>query len=317
MAAIVPGFADATTTAARRGRCVQDPVMPRMRRAPLSSTASLEESTMSDSHTAGSGLPAATPHAGHAQVHTDTTGLDCGPVVIASNGLDMPAYHVRPAGRTDLPVLLVVSEIFGVHEHIADIARRFAKLGYLAIAPDLFVRQGDAKRYQDMQRLVAEVIEKVPDTQVMDDLDATLEWARTHGGDVARLGITGFCWGGRITWMYAAHQPAVRAGVAWYGKLKVPPTPQKPRHPIDVAGALHAPVLGLYGGQDASIPMTAVEEMRAALARGGAAARACEIVVYPDAGHAFLADYRPSYREAEARDGWRRCLEWLARHGVG
>ena len=250
------------------------------------------------------------------RLHADTVGLDCSPVEIPAGDIALPAYVARPQGGTDLPVILVISEIFGVHEHIADIARRFAKLGYLAIAPDLFVRQGDARSYQEVDRLVAEVIEKTPDVQVMSDLDACVAWARAHGGDAGRLGVTGFCWGGRITWMYAAHQPAVRAGVAWYGKLKVPPTAQKPRHPVDIAEQLKAPVLGLYGGKDGSIPPEHVEAMRRALAAGGGPARDSAIVVYPDAGHAFLADYRASYRADDAADGWRRCVDWLARHGA-
>jgi carboxymethylenebutenolidase len=249
-------------------------------------------------------------------VHTDAQGLEAGWVQIPSGDLALPAYRARPQGAASPPVLLVVSEIFGVHQHIADVARRFAKLGYLAVAPEMFVRQGDAKAYADIARLQAEIIERTPDAQVMADLDAAVAWAQAEGGDVSRLGVTGFCWGGRITWMYAAHQPGVRAGVAWYGKLQAPPTPLKPTHPVDVAAALHAPVLGLYGGRDASIPLELVERMKARLAGGDEASRRSEIVVYPDAGHAFHADYRPSYDAAAAHDGWRRCVEWLARFGV-
>ena len=260
-----------------------------------------------------------TPVVGSTVVHTDTAGLDAGPVTIAVDGFPMPAYAAKPAGASSaarLPVILVLSEIFGVHEHIADVARRFAKLGYLAIAPDLFVRQGDAASQPDIATLVRDIVDKTPDAQVMADLDAAAAWAGDNGGDPARLGVTGFCWGGRITWLYAAHQPKVKAGVAWYGKLKLAPTPVKPRHPVDIAAELHAPVLGLYGAQDASIPMDDVEWMKSALALGSTAARASEFVVYPDAGHAFHADYRPGYNEADARDGWSRCVAWLARHGV-
>jgi len=256
------------------------------------------------------------PIAGSTVIHTDPAGLEAGRVTIPSGTFEMPAYRARPQGGANLPVLLVVSEIFGVHEHIADMARRFAKQGFLAIAPDLFRRQGDATAYTDIDRLFSELVNKVPDAQVMGDLDAALDWAGGQGGDLGRVGVTGFCWGGRITWLWTAHQPKVRAGVAWYGKLQPPATPLQPKTPVDVAGHLHAPVLGLYGGQDTSIPPPHVEAMKAALAKGDAAARASRIVVYPDAGHAFNADYRPSYRKADAEDGWRRCLDWLGSHGV-
>jgi dienelactone hydrolase len=194
----------------------------------------------------------------------------------------------------------VISEIFGVHEHIADVARRFAKAGYFAVAPELFVRQGDAASYGEIAKLVAEVISKVPDAQVMADLDATVAWAKGQGANTGRLGITGFCWGGRITWLYAAHNPAVKAGVAWYGRLVGQGNPLQPRHPVERVGQLHAPVLGLYGGQDGGIPMSTVAQMQNALADGSAAAKASTFHVYPDAPHAFHADYRPSYRTASA-----------------
>ena len=213
-------------------------------------------------------------------------------------------------------MVLVVSEIFGVHEHIADVARRFAKQGYLAIAPEMFVRQGDAKSYTEISRLISEVIGKVPDAQVMGDLDATVAWARGQGGDTARLGVTGFCWGGRITWLYSAHNPAVKAGVAWYGRLVGAASPLTPKHPVELAGALNGPVLGLYGGADTGIPLDTVEAMKKALAEGSAAAKKSEFVVYPDAPHAFHADYRPSYRKEAADDGWKRCLAWFKAHGV-
>jgi carboxymethylenebutenolidase len=256
------------------------------------------------------------PIAAQTAVHTGTEGLLAGRVAIPSGPLQVPAYRAQPQGGQGLPVLLVVSEIFGLHEHIADVARRFATQGYLAIAPDLFLRQGDAASYTEIDRLVAEIISRTPDAEVMADLDATVRWAGANGGDTGRLGVTGFCWGGRVTWLYAAHQPAVKAGVAWYGKLQSPATALQPKRPVDVAATLHAPVLGLYGQEDASIPMTDVAAMKTALAKGDAAARASEFVVYEHAGHAFHADYRPSFRKAAADDGWRRCLAWLARHGV-
>ncbi len=228
----------------------------------------------------------------------------------------MPAYRAMPAGGKNLPVVLVISEIFGVHEHIADVARRFAKLGYLAIAPEMFVRQGDAGSYGEIAKLVAEVISKVPDEQVMADLDASVAWARTQGGDVSRLGITGFCWGGRITWLYAAHNPAVKAGVAWYGRLVGNSTPLTPRHPVDVTGRIGGQVLGLYGGQDPGIPLDTVDKMKTALSQGSAAAKRSEFHIYADAPHAFHADYRASYRKDAAEDGWKRCTAWFKANGL-
>ncbi|MBL8308671.1 MAG: dienelactone hydrolase family protein [Rubrivivax sp.] len=265
----------------------------------------------------GTGFAAAVlPVMAQTTIKTPVDGLVEGEVTIAVGDFKMPAYRAAPAGRTGLPVVLVVSEIFGVHEHIADVARRFARAGYFAVAPELFVRQGDAGAYGEIAKLIAEVISKVPDGQVMGDLDACVAWARTQGADAARVGVTGFCWGGRITWMYAAHNPAVKAGVAWYGRLVGAPTPQSPTHPVDIAGKLGGPVLGLYGGQDPGIPLETVEKMKAALAGGSAAAKRSEFVVYPDAPHAFHADYRPSYRKEAAEDGWKRALAWFKAHGL-
>ena len=264
----------------------------------------------------GSGFASAVLPVGAETIKTDSTGLTVGEVTIMVGDFKMPAYRAMPAGRSNLPVVLVVSEIFGVHEHIADVARRFAKLGYLAIAPELFVRQGDAGSYGEIAKLVAEVVSKVPDAQVMGDLDASVAWARANGGDTSRLGITGFCWGGRITWLYDAHSPAVKAGVAWYGRLVGVPSASSPKNPVDVAASLHGPVLGLYGAEDTGIPQDSVEQMKKALAAGSDAARKSQFVVYPDAPHAFYADYRPSYRQDAAEDGWRRCLAWFKDHGV-
>ncbi|MBL8369817.1 MAG: dienelactone hydrolase family protein [Burkholderiaceae bacterium] len=249
-------------------------------------------------------------------IKTPADGLTAGEVTIDVNGFKMPAYRAAPAGKTGLPVVLVLSEIFGVHEYIADTARRFARAGYLAIAPELFVRQGDAQSYGEMAKLIAEVISKVPDEQVLGDLDATVKWAAANGGDAAKLGVTGFCWGGRQTWLYAAHNPAVKAGVAWYGRLVGAQSPLNPRHPVDVAARLNGPVLGLYGAADTGIPLDTVDKMKAALAAGNAAAKASQFVVYPDAPHAFHADYRPSFRKEPAEDGWKRALAWFAQHGV-
>lgn len=266
----------------------------------------------------GVGYAASTlPTLAQTAIKTSADGLTVGEVTIDVNGFGMPAYRAAPAGKTGLPVVLVLSEIFGVHEYIADTTRRFARAGYLAIAPELFVRQGDAQSYGEMARLMAEVISKVPDAQVMGDLDATVRWAAANGGDTSKLGVTGFCWGGRQTWLYAAHNPAVKAGVAWYGRLVGQNTELTPRHPVDVAGRLHGPVLGLYGSADTGIPLDTVDKMKVALASGNAASRASTFVVYPDAPHAFHADYRPSFRKEPAEDGWKRALAWFSQHGVG
>ena len=270
----------------------------------------------------GSGFAAAVLPVTAQTVRTDSAGLIAGEITIPVGDFKLPAYRAMPAGTSAaaaarLPVVLVVSEIFGVHEHIADVARRFARLGYLAIAPEMFVRQGDAQAYGEVSKLIAEVINKVPDAQVMADLDACVAWAGAHGGDTTRLGVTGFCWGGRITWMYSAHNPAVKAGVAWYGQLLGVPNALKPANPIDKVEQLNAPVLGLYGGQDTGIPLAAVEQMKAALAGAARpAAQQSQFVVYPDAPHAFHADYRPSYRRDAAQDGWQRCVAWFKAHGV-
>jgi carboxymethylenebutenolidase len=264
----------------------------------------------------GSGFAAAVLPVTAQTIRTDSAGLTVGEVTVGVDDFKMPAYRAMPAGRSGLPVVLVVSEVFGVHEYIADVARRFARLGYLAIAPELFVRQGDAQGYGEVAKLLSEVVDQVPDAQVMGDLDACVAWAGQNGGDTARLGITGFCWGGRITWLFAAHSPAVRAAIAWYGRVTGTASTLQPVHPVDRAGALKAPVLGLYGGADSGIPPDAVEQMRRALAQGNSSARQSEIVVYPEAPHAFHADYRPSYRRDAAEDGWKRCLAWLRAHGV-
>ena len=265
----------------------------------------------------GTGFAAAVlPVTAQTVVKTDSQGLVAGEVTIDVGGLKMPAYRAAPAGKPNAPVVLVISEIFGVHEYIADVARRFAKAGYFAIAPELFVRQGDPTEYGEMAKLVAEVISKVPDGQVMSDLDATVAWARAAGADTGKLGITGFCWGGRITWLYTAHNPAVKAGVAWYGRLVGAPSALQPRHPVDVAAKLAGPVLGLYGENDTGIPLDTIDKMKAALAAGSGAAKKSEFVVYPGAPHAFHADYRPSYRKDAADDGWKRAVAWFQAHGV-
>ena len=263
--------------------------------------------------TVGSGFAAAVLPVAAQTITTDTLGLDAGIVDIPVGDLQMPAYRARLEGRKNLPVVLVASEIFGVHEHIADVCRRFAKLGYLAIAPELFVRHGDAAAYTDIPKLIAEVVSKASDAQVNADLDATVAWAAAHGGDVTRLGITGFCWGGRTTWSYAAHNPRLRAGVAWYGPVARSYFAGDPTV-VERAARIKVPVLGLYGAADGGIPVATLTQLEAALKAAGNTRS--EIVVYPDMPPAFDADYRPRYRQAAAEDGWKRCLAWFKAHGV-
>ena len=258
---------------------------------------------------------AAAPLVAQTAIATPADGLTVGEISYTVDGFKVPAYRAAPAGKTGLPVVLVVHEIFGVHEYIADTCRRLAHAGYLAIAPELYARQGDPASYGEMAKLMSELVSKVPDAQVMADLDGALTWAAANGGDTARAAITGFCWGGRIAWLYAAHGP-VKAGIAWYGRLEGASTPLTPKHPLELAPILRAPVLGLYGEADTGIPQESVERMRVALAAGSAAAKASRIVTYPEVPHAFHADYRASYREAAAKDGWKRLLDWLRDHGV-
>ncbi len=258
---------------------------------------------------------AAAPLMAQTAIRTPSDGLTVGEITYEVNGFKVPAYRAAPAGRTGLPVVLVIHEIFGVHEYVADTARRFARAGYLAIAPELFARQGDPAMYGEIAKLQAEIVSKTPDAQVMADLDGALKWAAANGGDAGKAAITGFCWGGRITWLYAAHGP-VKAGVAWYGRLVGNATEQTPRHPVDIAANLKAPVLGLYGGADAGIPLDTVDKMKSALAGGTPAAKASQFVVYPDAPHAFHADYRPSFRQGPAEDGWKKALAWFRTHGA-
>ncbi|WP_317202644.1 dienelactone hydrolase family protein [Janthinobacterium sp.] len=256
---------------------------------------------------------AALPVAAQSVIHTDSAGLTAGTVNVVVDGQSVPVYRAQPEGGSNLPVVLVVSEIFGVHEHIADVVRRFARLGYLALAPDLFVRQGDPAKVASVAALMSGIIAKTPDGQVLADLDAVLAWAGAHGGNADKAAITGFCWGGRITWLYAAHNPRLKAAVAWYGRLVGEATPLAPRQPIDIAADLTVPVLGLYGGKDGGIPQESIDRMKAALAKGHSKSA---FVVYPQAGHAFNADYRASYVAAAAQDGFARCLAWFKENGV-
>ncbi|MCW5576420.1 MAG: dienelactone hydrolase family protein [Burkholderiales bacterium] len=253
------------------------------------------------------------PVAAQTMITTDTAGLTAGEVKIPTAGGDIPAYRAMPANGKNLATILVVQEIFGVHEHIKDVCRRFAKAGYLAIAPEMFFRQGDVSQLKDNKEIFAKVVNFVPDAQVMSDLDAAVAWAGKNGADGKRLGITGFCWGGRITWLYTAHNKNVKAGVAWYGRLVGQASDMTPKHPIDLVDQINAPVLGLYGGADAGIPNDTVEKMNAALKEKG---KPSTIHLYPDTPHAFHADYRPSYRKEQAADGWKRATEWFRKHGV-
>ena len=267
----------------------------------------------------GAGYAAtAMPIMAQTAIRTPDTGLASGEGIYDVDGFTVPFFYAAPAGKTQLPVILVVQEIFGVHAYIADTCRRLAQAGYLAIAPDLYARQGDASKYTDVSKLLAEVVAKVPDAQVMGDLDGALQWAGANGGNLKKVGVTGFCWGGRITWLYAAHSKQVKAGVAWYGRLVGTASALTPQHPMQLAAQLRAPVLGLYGGQDGGIPLTTVNEMKDALAAApkNPAAQASQFVVYPQAPHAFHADYRPSYRKEAAEDGWKQLLQWFKTHGV-
>jgi carboxymethylenebutenolidase len=247
-------------------------------------------------------------------IHTDSEGLEAGEVQIPVAGGQIPAYRAMPSRGGNFPVALVVQEIFGVHEHIKDLCRRFAKQGYFAVAPELYAREGDVSKMTDFRDIAAKVVSKVPDAQVMDDLDRSAAYAaKTGKADASRLGLTGFCWGGRIAWLYAAHNPKLKASVAWYGRLSGATTQLQPKNPIDVVSDLKCPVLGLYGGKDQGISQDSIEQMRAALKQAG---KTAEIIVYPEAGHGFNADYRPGYDKAAAQDGWRRMLAWFKQHGA-
>lgn len=248
-------------------------------------------------------------------IMTDTGGLSAGMIEVpTSDGKSMPAYYARPAAGSSFATVLVIQEIFGLHEYIKDVCRRLAKLGYLGVTPQVFFRQGDPATIADIPTIIRDIVARTPDDQFMRDLDATVRWAASAGqGDARRVGITGFCRGGRTVWLYAAHSPNLKAAVAWYGQLVGQPSAMTPRHPIDLVAEIKAPVLGLYGGADQGIPVETVERMKAALQAAG---KTAEFVVYPDTPHAFHADYRPSYREAAAKDGWQRMQAWFARYLV-
>jgi len=255
------------------------------------------------------------PVCAQTMITTDTNGLTANEVKIPVAGGEIPGYAAMPASGGPFPTVLVIQEIFGVHEHIKDLCRRLAKLGYFAVAPSLYSREGDVSNLKDIQEIISKVVSRVPDAQVASDLDAAAAWAKGTGkAETTKLGVTGFCWGGRQVWLYAAHNPNLKAAVAWYGAVKRPGTDLQPQNPLDLVGQLKAPVLGLYGGADPGIPVDTLEEMKAALK---AAHNPSEIVIYPDTPHGFNADYRPSYRPDQAKDGWAKMQAWFKQHGVG
>ena len=247
---------------------------------------------------------------------TDTTGLDAGEVSIPVADGAIPGYRARPADRKHAAVVLVIQEIFGVHEHIKDLCRRLAHAGYYAIAPSLYARQGDPGKYDmaHVMDMMKDIVAKVPDAQVMSDLDSTVAFAKGEGVDRLKLAITGFCWGGRIVWLYAAHNHHVKAGVAWYGPLAGTDSDLRPHTAIELADEVKAPVLGLYAGLDQNITAQNIEDMRKALAASGNITS--RIDVFADAQHGFNADYRPSYNEKDAKEGWARMLAWFKENGV-
>lgn len=251
------------------------------------------------------------------RITTDATNLIAGEIKIPVADGEIPAYRAMPAKGKNFPVVLVVQEIFGVHEWIKDVCRRFAKLGHMAIATELYARQGDPSKVENVRDIIANIVSKVPDSQVMADLDATVAYAKKNNGNTKKLGVTGFCWGGRITWLYAAHNKDVDAGAAWYGQVvrreNSPVSPLQPQFPIDIAANLKVPVLGLYGGKDQGIPVAGVEKMRQELAKGKSGS---DIIIFPEADHGFLADYRQSYNPAAAQDAWKKLNDWFKKNGA-
>lgn len=246
-------------------------------------------------------------------ITTDTQGLEAGWTKMPTDSGEVPVYLAKPAGQSGLPTVIVAHEIFGVHEHIADVCRRFAKQGYLAVAPEFFHRQGDPRQLKSIPEIFEKVVSKATDRQVLGDVRAAAAFALKQGGAKGRMGVTGFCWGGRIVWLASAELSELSGGVAWYGRIRSTVNEANPFHPIDIAEKLKWPVLGLYGAADSGIPNSDVDEMKTLLSFGGEASKTSEIILYPDTPHAFHADYRPSYRKAEAEDGWKRCLAWFGK----
>jgi carboxymethylenebutenolidase len=280
---------------------------------------SLKASTASVTASAlGLGFVAASEPVMAQAIKTDFAGIKAGEQDITVGSFNMPAYISQPEKASGpLPVVIVVSEIFGVHEYIADTTRRFAKLGYLAIAPEFFTRAGDPNSFGTVAEIQSNIVAKTPDPQVLGDLKAAIAWAGKNGGDLKKVAVTGFCWGGRITWL-SATMPEVKAGVAWYGRLVGDKTANNPKQPVEIAADLKAPVLGLYGSADTGIPLDTVEQMKAALSKASSnpAAKASKFEIYLEAPHAFHADYRATYREGPAKDAWAKCLAWFKQHGV-
>lgn len=259
------------------------------------------------------GFTLATSRVDAQAIHTDDEGLVAGPVQVPVKDGSLPGYAARPRGDGPFPTVLVIEEIFGVHEYIKDVCRRFARQGFLAVAPELYARIADLSRMSDPQQIIRDVISRAPDAQVMSDLDAALRWAVANHGDPERVAVNGFCRGGRDVWLYAAHNPDLKAAVAWYGPIAGATSPIQPHTAADFAASLKCPLLGLYGGQDTSIDVAAVQAAATAARRAG---KSVEIVVYPDAGHGFHADYRPSFNAKDAADGWQRALQFLHGNGV-
>ncbi len=260
-----------------------------------------------------SGLTLATTRVEAQVIHTDTAGIDAGEMKMTVADGELPAYFARPQGSGPFPIVLVNEEAYGIHDYIKDICRRLAKAGYLAVAPEIYARIADFSKITDFSNIYRDVVDKAPDATLLSDLDDTVDWAAANKGDAGRLGVVGFCRGGRNAWLYAEHNPRVKAAVAWYGQVTGPTTDIQPKTPTDLAAELHAPLLGLYGGKDAGIKLA---DVQAAAAKARAAGQTVEIVVYPDASHGFHADYRPSYRAEDAADGWRRMLAWFRTYGV-
>jgi carboxymethylenebutenolidase len=265
---------------------------------------------------AGMFAAAVSPIQAQTRITTDSKGLIEGEVKIPVADGEIPAYRAMPDTKNKkFPVVLVVHEIFGIHEWIQDVSRRFAKLGYMAIAPALYARQGDVKTITEIRELQRDIFSKIPDAQAMSDLDATVAWAKTNSGNPKKLSITGFCWGGRIVWLYSAHNKDVDAGAAWYGRLAPGETknPVQPTMPLDVAKNLKVPVIGLYGGLDQGIPLDSVQRMQDELKKGRSKS---EIIVYPNAQHGFHADYRPSFNKEASEDAWKKLQDWFRKNGA-
>jgi carboxymethylenebutenolidase len=245
-------------------------------------------------------------------IHTDADGLNAGEIQIPVKDGNLPGYYARPANGTSFPIILVNEEVFGVNEYIRDVCRRLAKLGYLAVAPEVYARIGDLSKATNQAEIGA-ITSKLADAELMSDLDATLGWAEHNKGDASRIGEIGFCRGGRTVWLYAAHNPHLKAAVAFYGVLGGQTSEIQPKTALDIADQINCPLLGLYGGKDAIIPVDAVHQ---AEAKAKAAHKTVDIIVYPEAPHGFHADYRPSYREADAKEAWSHAIAWFKRYGV-